>query len=55
MLADETGENQIVPRLVMPLVFCFDHRIQDGVNAIRFTQIVKETLEDPDLMLLKMA
>lgn len=43
---------EIVPRLLMPLVLAFDHRINDGADAARFTRVVIEALEDPERMLL---
>jgi len=46
------GEPEIVPRLMMPLVLSFDHRIADGADAIRFTQVMTDCLEDPEAMLL---
>lgn len=45
---------EIVPRLIMPLVLTIDHRVLDGVDAVRFIQIVKEVLEDPDELLMSM-
>ncbi len=50
--ADAAGEPEIVPRLMMPLVLSFDHRIADGADAIRFMQAVVGSLEDPEAMLL---
>ena len=48
-------ENQeIVPRLMMPVVLCFDHRVTDGVDAIRFTRMVIDALEDPEELFLNM-
>jgi pyruvate dehydrogenase E2 component (dihydrolipoamide acetyltransferase) len=46
------GEPEIVPRLMMPLVLSFDHRIADGADAIRMMQTVVATLEDPETMVL---
>jgi pyruvate dehydrogenase E2 component (dihydrolipoamide acetyltransferase) len=45
---------EIVPRLMMPVVLCFDHRVADGVDAIRFTRMVIEALEDPEELFLNM-
>jgi pyruvate dehydrogenase E2 component (dihydrolipoamide acetyltransferase) len=47
-----SGEPEIVPRLMMPLVLSFDHRIADGAEAIRFMQTLTAYLEDPEAMLL---
>lgn len=43
---------QIVPRLKMPLVLAFDHRVLDGAEAARFVNVVIELLESPDKLLL---
>jgi pyruvate dehydrogenase E2 component (dihydrolipoamide acetyltransferase) len=45
---------EIVPRLIMPLVLTIDHRVLDGADAVRFLQVVKEVLEDPDELLMSM-
>lgn len=42
----------IVPRLMLPLVLGFDHRVVDGADAARFLNRVKEVLEDPEKLLL---
>jgi len=48
------GEAEIVPRLMMPLVLSFDHRIADGADAIRFMQAMTACFEDPEVMLLSL-
>ncbi len=48
------GKHQIVPRLIMPIVLCFDHRVVDGADAIRFLHLVINALEDPDELLITM-
>jgi pyruvate dehydrogenase E2 component (dihydrolipoamide acetyltransferase) len=48
------GDFQIVPRLMMPLVLCIDHRVLDGADAIKFLRILVDTLEDPDELLISM-
>lgn len=50
----EKGEYIIVPRLMMPVVLCIDHRVLDGADSIRFLKILVETLEDPDELLMSM-
>ncbi|MGD9251170.1 MAG: dihydrolipoamide acetyltransferase family protein [Desulfobacterales bacterium] len=47
------GAPQITPRLMMPLVLSFDHRIADGADAIRFMQTIIAMLEDPEQFLLE--
>jgi pyruvate dehydrogenase E2 component (dihydrolipoamide acetyltransferase) len=44
---------QVVPRLMLPLVLGFDHRINDGADAARFLALVIRVLEDPEQMLLE--
>jgi pyruvate dehydrogenase E2 component (dihydrolipoamide acetyltransferase) len=41
------GEQDIVPRLMLPLVLSFDHRVLDGAEGAHFANHVKETLENP--------
>ena len=50
---NENG-HEIVPRLIMPIVLCIDHRVLDGADAIRFLRIVIDALEDPDELLMTM-
>jgi len=48
------GDFQIVPRLMMPVVLCIDHRVLDGADAIKFLRVLADTLEDPDELFLSM-
>ncbi len=50
----EKGNFVIVPRLLMPVVLCIDHRVLDGADAIRFLRVLIDTLEDPDELLISM-
>lgn len=43
---------KIVPRLLLPLIIGFDHRIIDGADAARFMNVIIETLENPEKMLM---
>lgn len=54
VLTDEKGKHEIVPRLLMPIVLCFDHRVVDGADAIRFMQVIINSLQDPDDLLINM-
>lgn len=54
VITDERGNHEIVPRLIMPIVLCFDHRVVDGADAIRFLRLVIDALEDPDELLITM-
>jgi pyruvate dehydrogenase E2 component (dihydrolipoamide acetyltransferase) len=47
-----TAAPAIVPRRIMPLVLCFDHRVADGADAIRFMRTIAACLEDPEQLLL---
>lgn len=46
-------EKFIEPRYLLPLVIAFDHRVVDGADAARFMGTLKESLEDPDKLMLK--
>ena len=48
------GGHTIEPRLMMPIVLCFDHRVADGADAIRFLQVIINSLGDPDELLITM-
>jgi pyruvate dehydrogenase E2 component (dihydrolipoamide acetyltransferase) len=50
VVENKENGNEIVPRLMMPVVLCFDHRVLDGADAIRFMKVVKTVLENPDEM-----
>lgn len=54
VVTDEHGRHEIVPRLLMPIVLCFDHRVVDGADAIRFLRLIIDALEDPDELLITM-
>jgi pyruvate dehydrogenase E2 component (dihydrolipoamide acetyltransferase) len=44
----------IVPRLIMPVVLCIDHRVLDGADAVQFLKFFKQTMEDPDELLMSL-
>jgi pyruvate dehydrogenase E2 component (dihydrolipoamide acetyltransferase) len=48
------GEREIVTRLMLPAVLCFDHRVLDGADAVRFLLTLKEALQDPEELLMTM-
>lgn len=52
VVGDETNY-EIVPRLMMPLVLAFDHRVADGADAARFMRAVIDVLENPDRLWLR--
>ncbi|MBU2498805.1 MAG: 2-oxo acid dehydrogenase subunit E2 [Proteobacteria bacterium] len=45
---------EIVPRLMMPIVLCIDHRVLDGADAIPFLRMIVEALEDPEELFMMM-
>lgn len=44
----------IVPRLMLPLIVAFDHRVVDGADAARFLNLIVEALESPEKLLMMM-
>jgi len=54
VITDERGRHEVVPRLIMPIILCFDHRVVDGADAIRFLRLVIDALEDPEELLITM-
>lgn len=51
---DADGGHRIVPRLMMPVVLSFDHRVADGADAIGFLRQLTTLLTDPDQLMLAM-
>jgi len=49
----EGEDAPIVPRLLLPLVLAFDHRVEDGAAAARFMTTILGLLQDPDKLLLR--
>jgi len=45
---------RIAPRLMLPLILGFDHRVLDGADAARFLNLVIATLQDPEQLLMNM-
>jgi pyruvate dehydrogenase E2 component (dihydrolipoamide acetyltransferase) len=43
---------EFVPRLMLPLIVSFDHRVNDGAEAQRFMNRIIEQLENPERLLL---
>jgi pyruvate dehydrogenase E2 component (dihydrolipoamide acetyltransferase) len=42
--------NQLEPRLILPLSLSYDHRMIDGADAVRFLRWIAEALEQPFLL-----
>ena len=40
------------PRLLLPLILSYDHRLIDGADAARFIRSITEMLEEPFLIAL---
>jgi len=47
-------DGQVVVRPMMYLALSYDHRIIDGREAVSFLRSVKETVEDPVLLMLEL-
>jgi len=45
---------EIVPRPMMPVVLCIDHRVLDGADAIAFLRVIIQALEDPEELFITM-
>ena len=55
VVMEKTKERyDIVPRLILPFVLSFDHRILDGADAFAFMETFKQALQDPEEMLMMM-
>ena len=50
--SEEGSQREIVPRLMLPLIVAFDHRVVDGADAARFLRSIVESLEKPGRLLL---
>lgn len=53
VVRDHNGQRVIEPRLMLPLVLAFDHRIVDGAEAAHFMNDIVGLLEDPDRFMLR--
>jgi pyruvate dehydrogenase E2 component (dihydrolipoamide acetyltransferase) len=51
---EENGDHRIVPRLMMPIVLCIDHRILDGADALEFMRALISSLQDPERLFMTM-
>ncbi len=54
VIENKTGLREIVPRLMMPVVLCIDHRVLDGADAVRFLKMINNSLQDPEELLMTM-
>jgi pyruvate dehydrogenase E2 component (dihydrolipoamide acetyltransferase) len=52
---EENGDYRIVPRLMMPIVLCIDHRILDGADALEFMRSLISSLQDPERLFMTMS
>ncbi|MEM8859039.1 MAG: 2-oxoglutarate dehydrogenase complex dihydrolipoyllysine-residue succinyltransferase [Chloroflexota bacterium] len=46
-------DGEIVVRPIMMVALSYDHRIVDGSEAVRFLYMVRELIEDPEMLLLE--
>jgi pyruvate dehydrogenase E2 component (dihydrolipoamide acetyltransferase) len=49
------GVYDVVPRLILPVVVTIDHRALDGADAHRFLNVLRDGLEDPDVLMMTMS
>ena len=50
----DENDYEIVPRLLLPVIVGFDHRILDGADAARFVRMIIGALENPEKLLMLM-
>ncbi len=43
---------EVTPRLMLPLIIGFDHRVVDGADAARFLKVVIDVLESPEKLMM---
>lgn len=48
------GRYETVIRPMMPIVLAIDHRVLDGADALKFTKVLIDSLEDPEHLLINM-
>jgi pyruvate dehydrogenase E2 component (dihydrolipoamide acetyltransferase) len=48
------GKYEMVIRPMMPMVVAIDHRVLDGADALKFTRVLIDSLEDPEELLMTM-
>ena len=51
----ENGMREITTRYMIPVVMAVDHRVMDGVDAVRFIEDIKQCLEDPEWLFINMS
>jgi pyruvate dehydrogenase E2 component (dihydrolipoamide acetyltransferase) len=54
VIENDHGLREIVPRLMMPVVLCIDHRVLDGADAVRFLKMINSSLQDPEELFITM-
>ncbi len=52
---NSAGEREITSRLMAPVVMAIDHRVMDGVDAVRFIEEIKRCLENPGWLFITMS
>jgi pyruvate dehydrogenase E2 component (dihydrolipoamide acetyltransferase) len=52
VVTGDEDDPEILPRLMLPLILGFDHRVVDGADAARFLGMIMDTLGDPEKLLM---
>jgi pyruvate dehydrogenase E2 component (dihydrolipoamide acetyltransferase) len=52
VIRGESNNNRVVPRLMLPIIIGFDHRVVDGADAARFLNMIIEALQNPEKLLM---
>ncbi len=47
-------KQEVVPRLILPMLVAFDHRVADGADAARFLNVILQAFEDPERLMMVM-
>jgi pyruvate dehydrogenase E2 component (dihydrolipoamide acetyltransferase) len=52
VIKGDSDSFEVLPRLMLPLILGFDHRVVDGAEAARFLGIIMEALSNPEELLM---
>ncbi len=51
-IKNSEGDDEFIPRLILPLSLSYDHRVIDGADGARFTSYLSKVLSDTRRLLL---